>query len=82
MLGEIEFLMTDDFAEFTAAIQEIKKKKEEKAVEIKKLYEQFQQEVAELDQQAKKIYEEWQAKVKEDEPASKKKAKKVDANKT
>ncbi len=74
MLGEIELLLTDEFAGFAEEIKKIHDIKKAKAVEIKALYEKFQLEVAALDAEAKKLYDEWQAnlgkKVKKDKLAS------------
>jgi len=74
MLGEIELLLTDEFAGFADEIRKIHDIKKAKAAEIKEIYTKFQQEVAALDAEAKKLYDEWQAnlgkKAKKDKPVS------------
>ena len=62
MLGDIDFLMTDEFAQFAEAIKAIKTTKEEKTETMKQLYAAFQEEIEDLDKQAADLYEAFKAK--------------------
>lgn len=56
----LEFLLTDNFQEFSAKIAEIHNEKKKKKETLKQVYEKTQQELKQLDNQAKSIYEEFE----------------------
>ena len=62
ILGDIEFLMTDDFAEFADKIKAIKTEKAEKTTAIKAAYEEYEAQMAGLDKQAADLYTDFKAK--------------------
>ena len=62
MLGDIDFLMTDDFVQFAEQIKAIKTAKEEKTENIKQLYADYQAAIEDLDKQAADLYEGFKAK--------------------
>lgn len=57
---QIEFLLTDNFQEFSAKISEIHSEKKKKKEYLKQVYEKTQQEIKQLDNQAKNVYEEFE----------------------
>lgn len=56
----LEFLLTDNFQEFSTKIAEIHSEKKKKKEALKMIYEKTQQELKQLDNQAKTIYEEFE----------------------
>ena len=62
VLGDVDFLMTDDFVQFAEQIKAIKAAKEEKTDAIKQAYAAYQDEVETLDKQAKDLYDAFKAK--------------------
>lgn len=57
---QIEFLLTDNFQEFSEKIAEIHIEKKKRKEALKQVYEKTQQELKQLDNQAKNIYEEFE----------------------
>jgi len=57
---QLEFLLTDNFQEFSLKIAEIHSEKKKKKEVLKQIYEKTQQELKQLDNQAKTIYEEFE----------------------
>lgn len=57
---QLEFLLTDNFQEFSLKIAEIHSEKKKKKEALKQIYEKTQQELKQLDNQAKTIYEEFE----------------------
>jgi|LakMenE18May11ns_1017448.scaffolds.fasta_scaffold9933918_1 hypothetical protein len=57
---QLEFLLTDNFQEFSEKIAEIHTEKKKKKEAFKQVYEKTQQELKQLDNQAKSIYEEFE----------------------
>lgn len=57
---QLEFLLTDNFQEFSSKIAEIHSEKKKKKEALKQIYEKTQQELKQLDNQAKTIYEEFE----------------------
>lgn len=60
-LGDVKFLLTDNFDAFSKNIQAIHAQKKEKALGLRELYEAHQKEMAALDEQADALYKEWKA---------------------
>jgi len=57
---QLEFLLTDNFQEFSAKIAEIHAERKKKKEVLKQIYEKTQQEIKQLDNQAKLVYEEFE----------------------
>lgn len=57
---QLDFLLTDNFQEFSAKIAEIHSEKKKKKESLKQIYEKTQQELKQLDNQAKILYEEFE----------------------
>lgn len=65
---DIGYLLTDNFIEFSKAIEEIYLEKKKKKDHLKQVYESIQSEIKELDNKAKKLnsdFESWKSSFKE-----------------
>lgn len=63
-MTDLDFILTDQFIEFSQKVKEIHEAKKAKQVEFKALYEKFQAESAAFDNQAKELqteFEGWKA---------------------
>jgi hypothetical protein len=57
---QLEFILTDNFQEFSEKIAEIHNEMKKRKEALKQAYEKTQQELKQLDNQAKNIYEEFE----------------------
>ena len=63
-MEKLEHILNEKFFEFSNKVAEIYNEKKRKKEEFKKVYDQFQAELAELDEEAKKAqvdFEEWKS---------------------
>ena len=63
---DINKFLSDDFVKFSNHIKKIHDKKMKKKDELKKVYDEFQAEIVELDEEAKALAEEWELKFSEE----------------
>ena len=62
---DINKFLSDDFVKFSNCIKKLHEKKKKKKEELKKVYDEFQAEIVELDEEAKALAEEWELKFSE-----------------
>ena len=58
-MNDLEYLLTDEFQDFSKKIAAIHSQKKEKEAELKKVYEQFKSELKAMDAVAYNLVEEW-----------------------
>ncbi len=61
MSENLEFLLSDEFVEFSQKISEVHARKKAKSEEMKKIYEGFKEEIKVLEDEAKGILKDWEA---------------------
>lgn len=57
----VDYVLTDEFVEFSQKIAEIHKKKKSKQEELKKLYADFKSQEVSLDKEAEKLCKDFEA---------------------
>ena len=60
-MGEIEFMLTDEFINFSSKIAEIHTEKKKRAGEVKDIAEQFKADMHALDEKAEALRLDWEA---------------------
>lgn len=60
-MKDVDFLLSDEFVQFSKDIAAIHEQKKQKKDEMKKLYEQFQVDIAALEEAAVELATKWEA---------------------
>jgi len=60
-MSDSDFLLTDEYVEYTQKIAKLHTTKKSKEEEMKKLYDAFKLEMASIEDEAKKAHDEWLA---------------------
>ena len=59
-MSDAEFLLTDEYVEYTQKIAKLHAHKKTKEEEMKRLYDEFKAEMATIEDDAKKLHDEWE----------------------
>lgn len=60
-MTDAEFLLTDEYAEYTSTISKLHTQKKKKEEDMKVVYEEFKQDMANVEIEAKQAHEKWEA---------------------
>lgn len=59
-MSDAEFLLTDEYAEYTQQIAKLHVSKKQREEEMKRLFEEFKEEMANLEKEAKDLHTRWE----------------------